>query len=198
VITTFLLLENWYLGGAPPKVPGVRVLAASSLSNHFLVFAMTSAIVRLRAGMGARRVLGCRRDVSVKQLARAEVIRRAPAGAATFLRLEAGAAMSITSNLSFFRGEDITLQFQMSPPNTDITGWTITFKIATNLGGTVQITKTATVLDGPRGVFQVSIANTDTATLTVGRYVWDCRRTDTGNRATLADGYLDLRQEVTA
>jgi hypothetical protein len=53
-------------------------------------------------------------------------------------------------------------------------------------------------VDGPRGQFRVSIASADTASLTAGRYVWDCRRTDSGSKATLADGYLDLRREVTA
>jgi hypothetical protein len=105
--------------------------------------------------------------------------------------------VSITSNLSFFRGEDITLDFQMTPP-VDVTGWTISFKVATTLGGTVQFAKSASIIDGPRGKFRVSIASADTSGLTVGRYVWDCRRTDSGNKATLADGYLDLRQEVTA
>jgi hypothetical protein len=105
--------------------------------------------------------------------------------------------VSITSNLTFFRGEDVTLAFQMAPPS-DVTGWTIAFKLADKLGGTVQLTKSATIVDGPSGKFQVTLASADTATLPVGRYVWDCRRTDSGNKATLADGYLDLRQEVTA
>jgi hypothetical protein len=106
--------------------------------------------------------------------------------------------VSITSNLSFFRGEDVTLNFQMGPPLVDITGWTITWKLASTLGGTVQFAKTATIVDGPRGQFKVTVASGDTASLSVGRYVWDCRRTDSGNKATLADGYLDLKQEVTA
>ena len=83
-------------------------------------------------------------------------------------------------------------------PPVNVTGWAITFKCADTLGGTVQFTKTATMVDGPRGWFRVSIASADTASLTAGRYVWDCRRTDSGSKATLADGYLELRQEVTA
>lgn len=105
--------------------------------------------------------------------------------------------MSITSHLTFFRGEDILLEFQMTPPS-DITGWTISFKLADSLGGTVQFTKSATITDGPRGKFRVSIASADTASLTAGRYMWDARRTDSGSKATLADGWLDLRREVTA
>jgi hypothetical protein len=83
-------------------------------------------------------------------------------------------------------------------PIVDVTGWTISFKVAASLGGTVQFTKSATIVDGPRGRFRVTIASADTSGLAVGRYVWDARRTDSGNKATLADGFLDLRQEVTA
>jgi hypothetical protein len=114
----------------------------------------------------------------------------------TAILREAG-LVSVTSHLNFFRGEDVTLDFQMVPP-VDVTGWTITFKVADKLGGTVQFTKTASIIDGPSGKFRVTIASVDTATLAVGRYVWDCRRTTAGSKATLADGILDLRQEVTA
>jgi hypothetical protein len=105
--------------------------------------------------------------------------------------------MSIGNNLTFFRGEDVTLDFEMTPP-ADVTGWAITLKLADKLGGTVQLTKTASIVDGPRGKFRVTVASADTASLPVGRYVWDARRTDAGNKSTLADGNLDLRQEVTA
>lgn len=105
--------------------------------------------------------------------------------------------MSVASHLSFFRGEDIVLDFALTPL-VDISGWNITLKIADVLGGTVQVTKTASLTDGPRGRFRVTLASADTASLAVGRYTWDCRRTDSGARATLAHGELDLRQEVTA
>jgi hypothetical protein len=95
------------------------------------------------------------------------------------------------------RGEDVDLEFQLSPP-TDCTGWTITLKVAPTLGGSVSTTKTATIVDGPRGRFRVSLASADTSGLSVGRQVWDVRRTDSGSKITLAEGTLDLRQEVTA
>ncbi len=104
--------------------------------------------------------------------------------------------MSISSNLVFFRGEDIVLNLQMTPA-VDITGWTIVFKAALGLAGSIAITISASITDGPRGRFQVVIPSASTASLTVGRYVWDCRREDSGNKSTLADGYLDLKQEVT-
>ncbi len=106
--------------------------------------------------------------------------------------------MSVTSSLSFFRGEDVTVDFQMTPP-ADVTGWTISFTLKDTLGGTTQtgFPLTAAIVDGPGGRFRVAIASGLTAGLAVGRYVWDARRIDAGNKTTLADGYLDLRQEVT-
>ena len=105
--------------------------------------------------------------------------------------------VSVSSRLAFFRGEDVTLDFQMVPP-ADVTGWAISLKVADRLGGTVQFTRSASITDGPAGKFRVTIASGDTAALAVGRYVWDCRRTTAGSKTTLADGTLDLRQEVTA
>ncbi len=105
--------------------------------------------------------------------------------------------MSIPSNVSFFRGEDLVLDFQLSPIE-DIASWTISLKVADSLGGTVQFTKSASITDGPRGKFRVTIASADTASLAAGRYTWDARRTDSGAKATLAHGEIDLRREVTA
>jgi hypothetical protein len=105
--------------------------------------------------------------------------------------------MSVTSSIVFFRGEDVTLNFTMRPP-TDITGWTLTFTVRDKLGGTTQFTKTPTLTSATLGQFRVTIASSDTSGLAVGRYVWDVRREDSGNKTTLADGYLTLKQEVTA
>jgi hypothetical protein len=111
--------------------------------------------------------------------------------------LEASDRRSVADRVVLHRGEDVDLEFGLSPP-TDCTGWTITLKIAPTLGGTVSTTKSATIVDGPRGRFRVVLASADTASLAVGRHVWDVRRTDSGGKTTLAEGTLDLRQEVTA
>src|SRR4051794_32454096 len=84
------------------------------------------------------------------------------AAAGVAANLTASGAMSITSNLSFFRGEDVPLDSQMPPP-VDVTTWSITLKCADTLDGTVQFTKTASIVDGPRGKFRVSIASADTS-----------------------------------
>jgi hypothetical protein len=99
--------------------------------------------------------------------------------------------------LVLHRGTDLVLSFEMVP-GVDVTGWAITLKVADTLGGSVQFTKTASIIDGPRGRWSVTLAAADTASLAVGRYVFDARRTDSGNKTTLAQGTIDLRQEVTA
>lgn len=111
--------------------------------------------------------------------------------------LAASTRRGIGDRLVLHRGEDVDLVFQLSPPD-DCTGWAISLKIAPTLGGSVSTTKSATIVDGPRGIFRVSLASADTSSLAVGRHVWDVRRTDSGEKVTLADGTLDLRQEVTA
>jgi len=104
---------------------------------------------------------------------------------------------SLAELVVLHRGEDVDLEFQLAPPS-DCTGWTIALKIAPTLGGAVSTTKSATIVDGPRGRFRVSLASADTASMAVGRQVWDVRRTDSGSKITLAEGTLELRQEVTA
>lgn len=105
--------------------------------------------------------------------------------------------MSIQSRMEMFRGEDVTLTFTMSPV-VNITGWAITWKMAERPGDTVLLTKTATLSDPTNGVFTVSLASADTAEMDAGLYWFDARRTDSGSKATLADGTIRLKQEITA
>lgn len=99
--------------------------------------------------------------------------------------------------VALHRGQDAVLDFELSPA-VDCTGWAVTLKVAAALGGSVEVTKTASIVDGPRGRLRVTLASADTASLAVGRHVWDVRRTDSGSKTTLAGGVLDLMQEVTA
>ncbi len=98
--------------------------------------------------------------------------------------------------LVLHRGEDVRLRMQLVPP-LDVTGWTITLEAVPELGGAVQFSKSASIVDGPRGRFDFTLASADTATLNPGRYSFDVRRTDSGHKTTLADGVFELRQEVT-
>jgi hypothetical protein len=60
----------------------------------------------------------------------------------------------------------------------------------------VSTTISGTLVDTGRGQFRVAVADTDTASLAVARHVWDAKSTDAENETTLAQGSLDLRQEV--
>src|SRR5438093_553181 len=77
-------------------------------------------------------LLGARQEIVTNLSARRDTGTTLSAGSATRMALSARANMSISSNLSFFRGEDVTLDFQMMPP-VDVTAWTISFKVADKL-----------------------------------------------------------------
>ena len=51
--------------------------------------------------------------------------------------LSAGERRSVADLVVLHRGEDVDLEFQLTPP-TDCTGWTISLKIAPTLGGSVS------------------------------------------------------------
>ena len=86
-------------------------------------------------------------------------------------------------------------------PTTDITGWSITMTVRqTPLGANTLVKSVGsgmTLTNPTSGVFTVSFPNADTASLPIGKYVFDIRRTDSGHRATIADGTIELKQEIT-
>jgi hypothetical protein len=118
------------------------------------------------------------------------------ASAGTVFNLRASEAMSVPSNLSFFQGEDIQLNFALTPP-TDITGWTLTGTVQNKLGGSTQFTFIPSIQDAGRGWFQAGFARAQTSNLSPGDYVWDIRRTDSGKNAVLAHGEITIKQSVT-
>jgi hypothetical protein len=118
------------------------------------------------------------------------------ASVGTIYYLRASQAMSVPSNISFFQGEDVQLNFYVTPP-TDVTGWTLTGTVKDKLGGTVQFTFTPSILDAGRGWIQVTWPRSNTSALTPGDYVWDVRRTDSGKNTVLANGEATVKQAVT-
>lgn len=108
--------------------------------------------------------------------------------------------MAAKQNIEMTRGQDLVIQFSMSPP-TSVSGWTITFQVKDSLGGTSRITKTVgsgiTVASTPKGVLQVALSASDTSALTAQSYVWDLRRTNSGSNRELARGELRLAAGVT-
>jgi hypothetical protein len=106
--------------------------------------------------------------------------------------------MAFNYNLRWFPGEDITLNFEVTPPQ-DISTWAMTFTVRSAPGGTTQFTKTVgggiTITDGGRGRYKVQINAADTSGLAVGDYEWSVKRTDTGFVTVLAHGSIVLEYE---
>jgi len=108
--------------------------------------------------------------------------------------------MAIKTKISFFVGEDVTVR--VTATGLNITGWTLAFSVAVGYGATPLFTKTVgagiTITDGPNGVFDVAIADTDTDGLASGGYVWEAKRIDAGQETVLAYGQLELKPRVVA
>jgi len=102
----------------------------------------------------------------------------------------------------FFRAEDKDFVFTVLQSNgisgQNITGWTITFRMATTLGGAAVITKSATLTTPAQGICTVTLASADTSALSVDTtYYYDLRRTDSGSRAELAYGTILVQETYT-
>ena len=109
--------------------------------------------------------------------------------------------MAANANISFYKGEDVTLTVTMAPA-ANITGWTLQFTMRKQFGdSSALITKTngsgITITDAANGVFKVTLASADTATLDLRAYVFDIQRIDAGNRTVLTIGNVTLLPEVT-
>lgn len=115
---------------------------------------------------------------------------------------------NITADDKFYVGEDKTLRFTIYTDDTettcqDVTGFTISWKLASRPGATALLTKSGVV----SGTFNaspsvntqrvtVSVADTDTDGLTATTYYHELKRTDAGNEAVLAQGRLQLLPAV--
>jgi hypothetical protein len=109
--------------------------------------------------------------------------------------------MANIANISFYKGEDVTLTVTMSPA-TNITGWTLAFTVKQKYGDAIAVVSKSTssgitITDAVNGVFTVTIASADTNLLDQQGYVYDIQRTNAGNRTVLAIGNLTLLPEVT-
>jgi hypothetical protein len=104
--------------------------------------------------------------------------------------------MSVQSNIAFFQGEDVVLNFQLTPPQ-DVSTWSFASSVKDKLGGTLQFSPAVSVTDGGRGRFKLTLTRTNTSALAPGDYVWDVRRTDSGNNSVLAHGEMTVKQAVT-
>jgi hypothetical protein len=113
--------------------------------------------------------------------------------------------MATKADFTFFRAEDIAIVFTQKQADgvtaLDITGWTITFRVASSEFGAALFTKVPTLTTPLQGVFTVNIASADTSALTQEgsptTYYYDVRRTDAGFRTELFYGNLTIKDTET-
>lgn len=105
--------------------------------------------------------------------------------------------MAVNQNFELFRGEDGELTVTMDP-ETDITGWTITFfvKTAEEASGDPLLEVAATITDAEAGVFTVALTAAQTAGLDAGKYRYDIWRLGSGVNTLLTWGKLTMRGQV--
>jgi hypothetical protein len=183
----------------PARLPPVAVLTVGSQARRPEV-AVVSRLRRPAAAAPApQRTYRLPAAVAVTWTLASEAATgpRLAAAPQTVRFLAASFPMSVQSDVAFFQGEDLTLNFQMTPAQ-DVTGWTLVSTVRDKLGGTVQFTPPVTITDAGRGRFKVVWPRASTSALAAGNYVWDVRRIDSGNNAVLAHGEATCRQAVTA
>lgn len=111
----------------------------------------------------------------------------------------------IEENDGWFKSEDKGFQFyiQFEDPQgfvggLNITGWTIKWVLSAAQGGVAELTKTATIIDGPNGICRVTVNAADTSAMAAGVHYYSLWRTNSGSRAQLAQGTALLQTSLTA
>ena len=111
--------------------------------------------------------------------------------------------MTIATNYSFARGDDVTLQVSMVPP-TSIAGWSIQFLVQKHFGGlSGLITKTGasgygggqsgvTVTNSGQGVFNIAIAAQNTSGFEFSPLSYAITRLDSGSTNVLTEGFVNI------
>lgn len=106
----------------------------------------------------------------------------------------------ITESDGWHVDEDVTLPFTIYKSNNatleDITGWTLSFIVKDVPGGSAVLTKTTSsgiALTTPAsGLATVTVADTDTVSITPGKYQYELKRTNAGFEKVLAKGTVEL------
>lgn len=95
-----------------------------------------------------------------------------------------------------FRGEAIAFRFTLTP-TTDITGWTVSFRVKQQLSDATALQTLAGSLTTPAsGLLTVSLSATVTTSLPDGMYAYDLWRTDSGSEACLSTGAMQVKGSV--
>jgi hypothetical protein len=96
--------------------------------------------------------------------------------------------MAVTETISVYRGEQVTLTFQMTPVE-NVTGWTIHFTVAKKANAASKLIGPllATTSGLASGQFRVQLTE-EVLDKTPGTYFFDAWRTDEGQEQVLALG----------
>ena len=147
-----------------------------------------------------------RQDILLRVQGRRDVLVRIQGKNDTDIRIQGRQAMAVAENVSFYRGEDVTLEVEVTTtgisggPDVDITGWALVFNLKKRLTGKVVLTKSIgsgiTITDGTAGRADVTLTDEDTLILVPGEYVFDVKRDDAGAEAILTVGTLTVKETV--
>jgi hypothetical protein len=109
-----------------------------------------------------------------------------------------GVKSPITKADNWFVGEDQTFEFTVvsSGAVNNITGWTLSWRLAPAAGDASILTIAGAITSASGGVFTVTLAAVDTASLDPDVYYYDVSRTDAGFNQVLAFGAAHLQARV--
>ena len=108
--------------------------------------------------------------------------------------------MAATYNITINQNADFRRSFQVKENNVivNITGYTFSGRLKTSFNDTTHVAFVTAVTDGPAGTFSISLADTVTATMSPGTWVYDIIMLDTATEKTrLMSGNAFLKQGVT-
>lgn len=95
-----------------------------------------------------------------------------------------------------FRGEAINFRFTLTP-TTDITGWTVSFRVKQRVEDATALQTVAATLTTPAaGLLTVTLSTAVTTALPDGMYAYDLWRTDSGSEACLSIGGVQVKGSV--
>lgn len=101
--------------------------------------------------------------------------------------------MPVIEDITIYRGEDIELNFTMSPLE-DITDWDIEFNVV-GINYAKLITVVAEITDGSAGTFTVTLL-ADSTDIRTGLYTYDVWHTDPDVKRVIATGTLTVLAEA--
>ena len=108
--------------------------------------------------------------------------------------------MAATYNITINQNADFRRSFQVKENNVilNITGYTFSGRLKSSFNDDAYVDFVASVTDGPAGTFTVDLADTVTATMKPGTWVYDIIMADTnGDKTRLMQGNAFLKQGVT-